>query len=820
MKKLLTLCSILVTVVICAAQTSTITGQIQDPTGQTFNNGTCSIQFVPNPNASGVYLLNGNTFNQQPTCTFDNAGNISATVSRNDQITPSGSKWQFIVSPNATAQSTTINITITSGSLNIASLVNAQVPNIQVVAQSNIPRAYSDSEIYITPNPGQAYWNTTLNLLRFWNGSIWVSAIISGSNASFSSLSITGGITAASASITGVDASSIITTGKINNVVYCDGITNTTLAGALTATGGTVGTIVLVPGYSCTVTSITIPIGVGLVFMPGSSLNIPNATTLIINGLINANVTQNIFSFTGSGLVTLGATATQQLSPMWYGAKCDNSTDDTTAFNTVLNAANLFGGTVNIPSGVTCVIAGQLTMDQMVSVRMTGSIGVGTLNTVASILKFTGTTTPLIKARSSIGLEFDHFIIQYTNAAFAGRVLDFEHVVALDSQMFRVHDMTITGTSTAKSAVCLICADNTDLGVVDQVSFFWALHAVEALNANIFRIQNSSFASGNPGTGDITGDYITDVGNNTTIGLNNNFEMSSNVGAVNCSTCGNNINIFGNTLNDFVAGYNGTAFKTNSNAINVQNNFVGTGPGSTSAFFDGGGAGFSGVFTGNTLGNWGTAWRGFNGPAKAVIIHSNNYGTITTFMNICCPTSGIIQDNLGLTSNLGFFLTDTNSAYLTTDWTCGTGGTVSSCTAAQIIGSGGGVPLTFSFPLENKSYTWECDLVVSQATAVTANQWNILTATNGATNITANYQMATGATTLAAGAVTDQATTTSTFQITPNWTLGATGTKMPVHIWGRIEGAAATGTILSLQLVAPTVGDLVTIFRGSGCRIR
>jgi hypothetical protein len=160
-----------------------------------------------------------------------------------------------------------------------------------------------------------------------------------------------------------------------------------------------------------------------------------------------------------------------------------------------------------------------------------------------------------------------------------------------------------------------------------------------------------------------------------------------------------------------------------------------------------------------------------------------------------------------------------NSVALTADWTCGTGGTVVSCTTAQIIGSGGGVPLTLTLPLATQSYTLTCDGVVGQATGATANQWNLLTATNGAVNITANYSMGTAATASAYGAVTDTASITTTFQIAPNWTLGGTGTKMPFHIWARIEGASVSGTVVSLQLVAPTIGDLVTIYRGSSCTI-
>jgi len=156
---------------------------------------------------------------------------------------------------------------------------------------------------------------------------------------------------------------------------------------------------------------------------------------------------------------------------------------------------------------------------------------------------------------------------------------------------------------------------------------------------------------------------------------------------------------------------------------------------------------------------------------------------------------------------------------LAADWSCGTGGTVSTCASAVIIGSTAATPLTFTLPLISTNWHFDCDFVVGQATAVTANQWNLLTATNGVTSTTAMYQMATAATAYAGGAATDVASTTTTFQILPSWTLGAAGTKMPVHIAGTLTGASASGTVFSLQLLAPTIGDLVTIYEGSGCSI-
>lgn len=180
--------------------------------------------------------------------------------------------------------------------------------------------------------------------------------------------------------------------------------------------------------------------------------------------------------------------------------------------------------------------------------------------------------------------------------------------------------------------------------------------------------------------------------------------------------------------------------------------------------------------------------------------------------------AGLIAVGTGAAASTAGFIKTAQTVSLSADWTCGTGGIVSSCVAATIIGSTA-TPLTFTLPLVAANWSFECDLVVGQATAATANQWNVLTATNGVTSTTASYQMATAATAFAAGAVTDQASTTTTFQITPSWTLGGTATKMPVHIAGTLTGVSASGTVFSLQLVAPTVADLVTIYEGSKCSL-
>ncbi len=166
----------------------------------------------------------------------------------------------------------------------------------------------------------------------------------------------------------------------------------------------------------------------------------------------------------------------------------------------------------------------------------------------------------------------------------------------------------------------------------------------------------------------------------------------------------------------------------------------------------------------------------------------------------------------------GFVQGSVNRVFMTADWTCGTGGTVSSCTSATIVGSSG-TPLTITLPKSAQSWHWHCHVVVTDTTATPANNWNILTATNGATNVTASYSGFTAAAVAAGGATTDTSSTTSTIVIGGTWTQGAVSTKMPYDIDAWIEGAAAAGTVVSLQVVDPTVGDLLTIYRGAYCTV-
>lgn len=84
--------------------------------------------------------------------------------------------------------------------------------------------------------------------------------------------------------------------------------------------------------------SASIPSNVGLRFVAGGSVSVPNGATLTINGPLVAPPVQ---IFTGSGTVAFGPNAVKAgASPEWWGAVADHVTDCTAALNTAATAAS------------------------------------------------------------------------------------------------------------------------------------------------------------------------------------------------------------------------------------------------------------------------------------------------------------------------------------------------------------------------------------------------------------------------------------------------------------------------------------------------
>jgi hypothetical protein len=107
-----------------------------------------------------------------------------------------------------------------------------------------------------------------------------------------------------------------------------------TLANTTIPTTG--GILFFPPGTYKISTNITFPSYVQLWFAPGAKLSIQTGITATINGPLNAPLSQ-VFSYTGTGIVVFGSLAVTDIYPQWWGAKFDDTTDDSAAIQNALN---------------------------------------------------------------------------------------------------------------------------------------------------------------------------------------------------------------------------------------------------------------------------------------------------------------------------------------------------------------------------------------------------------------------------------------------------------------------------------------------------
>jgi hypothetical protein len=149
------------------AQSTTVSGQVTDAGAQSWNNGTVTAQFVPNPLYPTLpqYAWTGGALSQSINGALNGTGGYSISIPSNTAITPVGSTWKFQFCPLASSPCfTTANVTITGAT----QTVNATPPAIVVSSGPGVT-AYADGEI-TGAVIGSMYYNTTTNVQRVCNG--------------------------------------------------------------------------------------------------------------------------------------------------------------------------------------------------------------------------------------------------------------------------------------------------------------------------------------------------------------------------------------------------------------------------------------------------------------------------------------------------------------------------------------------------------------------------------------------------------------------------------------------------------------------------
>jgi hypothetical protein len=281
-----------------------------------------------------------------------------------------------------------------------------------------------------------------------------------------------------------------------------------------------------------------------------------------------------------------------------FGAVGDGTTDNTAAIQAALDYAAISGGTVIVPAGYTYAIAGNLSVEDTVSVCLVGQGNTTAGAGKGSILKFTGSAgTSLIDARSSYGFMLSNIYINQTNAAFAGVVVNLGH------------------STLAMDAAYAIIKENI-------FSTAAAVPVIDVTKAIIITIENNNFSGGS---------YAIRCSSNyaNVININKNaFRAQTQMPISNVSTGSTNWNIVGNTFEPLSTGAAGAFSTTGLVGLNFTGNYCGdTNTTGTWITLSGGCAG--GIIASNSFG-YGAYGISSTGTNQALLISSNSFSNVAT----------------------------------------------------------------------------------------------------------------------------------------------------------------------------------------------
>ena len=173
------------------AQSVSVSGTITDTDGVNWNNGLWSAM-LQSPN--GPPMFNGvpvtvNTFYGMldPSGVMTSSGQFFNTGT----ITPTGAFYEVNMCSATTAPCSRFNIQVSDGA-SVISAINASIvaPRFPAFIGS---LGYSDVELIPTPIVGGRYFNSNLDVFRFWDGSAWQTEGTGGSPYDPTNVAITGG---------------------------------------------------------------------------------------------------------------------------------------------------------------------------------------------------------------------------------------------------------------------------------------------------------------------------------------------------------------------------------------------------------------------------------------------------------------------------------------------------------------------------------------------------------------------------------------------------------------------------------------------------
>lgn len=176
-KRLVAFSILFLTNVVASAQFTSVTATVTDLDGQTWNNGTWQVSLY-NPYPQSPASINGTPLTPsqlQQKGSLNSSGVLSVSLADNSIVAPTGTYWVFTLCPNASAQCAIVNSPVSGTSLNLSSVLSANLNGPRFTANSinGGSWGYLDAEVKPTPNAGGQYYNVSSACQRIWNGSAW-----------------------------------------------------------------------------------------------------------------------------------------------------------------------------------------------------------------------------------------------------------------------------------------------------------------------------------------------------------------------------------------------------------------------------------------------------------------------------------------------------------------------------------------------------------------------------------------------------------------------------------------------------------------------
>jgi len=159
-----------------SAQSTTVSGTLVDPLGNTWSAATITAVFQNTPGKSPPFVWTGGAFNQLPaTVTSDSGGNFSLILPSNTSISPVGSTWLFSVCPNASLQCAVVNVAVSGTTLNIVPIITGANAWPPLPAQpTTISKVYNTNQVAAPPqNQGGMLYDTTSQEMLVFTAGGW-----------------------------------------------------------------------------------------------------------------------------------------------------------------------------------------------------------------------------------------------------------------------------------------------------------------------------------------------------------------------------------------------------------------------------------------------------------------------------------------------------------------------------------------------------------------------------------------------------------------------------------------------------------------------